>query len=98
MSRYVLLGARRFPQPEISPARLGADITRAGSYIRSLRCWQLFDCYATSTAEADQPRTVLVLRASSPTAAASLAAAWSSLSGFDVTVWPLVTHQMGDNL
>jgi hypothetical protein len=95
MSTFVLLGARRFPQPELSAAGLGADIERACEFIGSLRRWQLLRSYATGMAEADQPRAVLVMRASGPGGAARVAAAWSRLTGFDVTVWPLVSTSGG---
>ena len=92
MSRFLLFGSRPFPQQDLCAARLGADIDRARAFVESLRCWQLLDSYATGMATADQTRTVLVMRASTAVAAARVAAAWSQSSGFDVTVWPLVSR------
>jgi hypothetical protein len=95
MSTFVLMGARPFPQPELSATGLAADIERACEFIGSLRRWRLLRCYATGTARADQPRVVLVMRASSQGGAERVAAVWSRLSGFDVTVWPLVVAGPG---
>jgi hypothetical protein len=92
MSNFVLLGARPFPYPELSPAPLGAAIAGAADFVASMRRWRLLDCCATGEAAADQPRAVLVARASSPVAAAILGAAWSRVSGYDVTVWPVFTR------
>jgi hypothetical protein len=36
---------------------------------------------------------VLIARASSPVAATALGAAWSRVSGYDVTVWPVLTRR-----
>jgi hypothetical protein len=92
MSNFVLLGARAFPYPELSPAPLGAAIAGAADFVASMRRWRLLDYCATGEAVTDQPRAVLVARASSPVAAAVLGAAWSSVSGYDVTVWPVFTR------
>jgi hypothetical protein len=92
MSNFVLLGARPFPHPELSPAPLGAAIAGAADFVASMRRWQLLDYFATGEAAADQPRAVLVAHASSPVAAAVLGAAWSRASGYDVTVWPVFTR------
>jgi hypothetical protein len=91
MSKFVVIAARMFPHAELSPVRLGADIERARAFIQGLQRWQLLDCYAIGGSDADRPRAVLVMRASSQVRAASLAGAWSTLSGLEVTVWPLVT-------
>jgi hypothetical protein len=95
MSSFVLLGMRPFPYQEVRPAALGADIARAAAFVASMRRWRLLDCYATGEAAADQPRAVLVMRASSPVAAATLAEQWSKVSGFEVTMWPLRTGAAG---
>jgi hypothetical protein len=89
MSAFVLLGARPFPPPEVIPVPLGADLAHAATFIASMRRWRLLDGYANGSAVDDQPRTVLIARASSPPAATALARAWSTVSGFQVTVWPL---------
>jgi hypothetical protein len=95
MSSFVLLGTRPFPAAELSPASAGVDLGRAVAFIGLLRRWRLLDCFATGMAEADQPRAVLVMRASDPSAAGRLAAAWSAATGFDVTVWPLIAECTG---
>jgi hypothetical protein len=95
MSNFVLLGARPFPYPELSPAPLGAAIAGAADFVASMRRWRLLDCCATGEAVTDQPRAVLIARASSPVAATALAATWSRVSGYDVTVWPVLTRCVG---
>ena len=93
MSTFLLLGARPFPQSEVSPAQVGADIDRSREFISSLRRWQLLDSYGASMAEADEPRTALIMRASNRSAAVRVAAVWSRFSGFEVAVWPLVPRR-----
>jgi hypothetical protein len=93
MSRFVLVGARRFPPAELSPAHVGLSVAQSLAFVASIRRWQLLDSYAIAAigrAEADQPRTVLLMWASCPAAAANLAAAWSRVTGFEVSTWPLV--------
>jgi hypothetical protein len=93
MSRFVLVGARRFPPAELSPGHVGLSLAQSMAFVASMRRWQLLDSHATSAigvAEADQPRTILLLWSSCPAAAASLAAAWSRVTGFEVSAWPLV--------
>lgn len=93
MSRFVLVGARRFPPEELSPAQIGQSVAESLAFVASIRRWQLLDSYAvgpTDWAAADQPRTMLLLWASCPVAAANLAAAWSRVTGFEVSTWPLV--------
>jgi hypothetical protein len=92
MSTFVLLGARPFPYPELSAAPLGAAIAGAADFVVSMRRWRLLDCCASGEAGTDQPRVVLLARASSPLAATALGAAWSRVSGYDVAVWPVVTR------
>lgn len=91
MSRFLLLGVRPFPCPEIAPARLGADLARAVVFIGSMRRWRLLDGFASGPAVADQPRVVLLARASSLPGAAALGRQWSGVSGLEVSVWPLRT-------
>lgn len=95
MSTFVLWGARPFPYPELSSAGLGAAIAGAAEFVASMRRWRLLDCCATGEALADQPRAVLIARASSPVAATALGAAWSTFSGYDVRVWPVFTRCAG---
>jgi hypothetical protein len=90
MTRFVLLGARRFPPAEISPASVAVDIGRAILFMDIARRWRLLDSCATGPAEVDQPRALLMMWAGCPAAAASLAEMWSQVTGFDVSVWPLV--------
>lgn len=91
MSTFMLLGARPFPHPELSPAPLGADVARASVFVASMRRWRLLDGCASGDAVADQPRVVLLARASSAAAAATLGRAWSTVSGLAVTVWPVLS-------
>jgi hypothetical protein len=65
------------------------------AFAASMRRWQLLDSYATHRAEADQPRTMLLMSASCPAAAATLGAAWSNVTGFDVSIWSLVGDSGG---
>jgi hypothetical protein len=90
MSRFVMVGARRFPPAELSPAHVGLSVAQSLAFVASIRRWQLLDSYAIRWAEADQPRTMLLMWASCPAAAANLAAAWSRVTGFEVSTWPLV--------
>ena len=93
MSRFVLVGARRFPPAELSPTHVGVTVARSLAFVAPIRRWQLLDSYAIDAigrAEVDQPRTMLLMWASCPAAAANLAAAWSRVTGFDVSTWPLV--------
>jgi hypothetical protein len=91
MSSFLLLGARPFPHPEVTPVRLGADLARAALFIKSMRRWRLLDGFASGWAVADQPRVVLLTRASSRPGAAALGRHWSRVIGFQVSVWPVRT-------
>jgi hypothetical protein len=95
MSSFLLLGVRPFPYPEVAPVRLGADLARAAVFIGSLRRWRLLDGFASGSAVADQPRVVLLTRASSLPRAAALGRQWSRVSGLYVSVWPL-RHYAGE--
>jgi hypothetical protein len=90
MSTFVLLGARPFPHPEVTPGGLAADLVRARFFITSMRRWRLLEGYASASAVADKPRAVLLARAHNPMAAAAIGNAWSAVSGLEVAVWPLV--------
>ena len=93
MSRFVLVGARRFPPAELSPGDVGLSLGQSLAFVTSMRRWQLLDSYAIGVigaAAADQPRTLLLMCASCPGAAANLATAWSRVTGFEVSTWPLV--------
>lgn len=90
MTRFVLLGARRFPPAEISPASVAFDIGRAILFMDIARRWRLLDSYAAGPAKADQPRALLMVRAGCPATAAGLGEMWSQVTGFDVSVWPLI--------
>ncbi|WP_375481872.1 hypothetical protein [uncultured Mycobacterium sp.] len=92
MSKFVLLGVRRFPTAELSPAQVELRLARAQTFVAAMRCWQLLDSHATREAEADEPRALLLMCASSPAAAGTIAAAWSAVTGFDVSVWSLVAN------
>ena|SRR5690348_14885322 len=91
MSRFLLLGVRPFPHPEVAPVRLGADLAHAALFIGWMRRWRLLDGFASGRAMADQPRAVLLARTSSRPGAAALGRQWSRVSGLDVSVWPLRT-------
>jgi hypothetical protein len=91
MSTFLLLGVRPFPYPEVAPVRLGTDLARAAVFIGSMRRWRLLDGFASGPAMADQPRAVLLARASSLLGAAALGRQWSGVSGLEVSVWPLRT-------
>ena len=89
MSGFLLVGMRPFPYPEVVPVRVGADLVRAAGVIGSMRRWRLLDGVAIGPILADQPRVVLIARASGLPGAAALGRLWSGASGLEVTAWPL---------
>ena len=90
MTKFVLVGARRFPLAEVSPVSVAADIGRAILFMEVARRWRLVDSCAAGTAEVDEPRALLMVWAGCPAAAARKAEMWSRVTGFDVSVWPLI--------
>ena len=95
MTRFVLLGARRFPPAEISPVSVAADIGRAILFMEIARRWRLLDSCAAGPAEFDKPRALLTMWAGCPAAATLQAEMWSRVTGFDVSVWPVIGDRNG---
>ena len=95
MNEFLLLGARPPASGETSPARAARDMAVVTAWHRSLRRWGLLRAFSLPQDRAADLRACLVVWASGPAAAQRLGAAWGHVTGYRVTVLPLLDGSAG---
>src|SRR5215472_15119045 len=89
MSEFLLLGVRPQGSGEVALSRAAHDVVALAGWHQLLRRWGLLRSFALPDEPVAGLRACLLVRATQPGAAAMLAAGWSRLSGYEVTVVPL---------
>ena len=90
MSEFLLLGARPPASSETSPARAAHDMAVVTAWHRWLRRWGLLRAFSLPQERTAELRACLVVWASGPAAAQRLGAGWGRVTGYQVTVLPLL--------
>ena len=91
MNEFLLLGTRPAASGEMSPARAARDVAAVTAWHRWLRRWGLLRAFSVPADVTAQPRACLVVWASGPAAAHRLGAGWGRVTGYRVTVLPLLS-------
>jgi hypothetical protein len=89
VSEFLLAAARDPVRRELGLAEAASDMITVAGWHAWLRRWRLLRSYAFPQEGAGEPRSCLVVSASSMDAAARLAEGWARLSGYRVTVLQL---------
>lgn len=89
MSEFLLLGARAPAAGELSPGRAARDLAAVTAWHWWLRRWGLRRAFGLAGDSPAGLRAGLVIAASGEAGARRLAAGWSRVSGYRVTVLPL---------
>ena len=95
MSEFLLLGARPPASSETSPARAAHDMAVVTAWHRWLRRWGLLRAFSLPQERTAELRACLVVWASGPAAAQRLGAGWGRVTGYQVTVLPLLVGCAG---
>jgi hypothetical protein len=95
VNEFLLLGARPPASGETSPARAAHDMAVVTAWHRWLRRWGLLRAFSLPQERAAEPLACLVVWASGPAAARRLGAAWGRVTGYRVTVLPLLDGAAG---
>ena len=95
MSEFLLLGARPPASSETSPARAAHDMAVVTAWHRWLRRWGLLRAFSLPQERTAELRACLVVWASGPAAAQRLGAGWGRVTGYQVTVLPLLDGSTG---
>jgi len=90
VSEFLLLGARPPASSETSPARAAHDMAVVTAWHRWLRRWGLLRAFSLPQERTAELRACLVVWASGPAAAQRLGAGWGRVTGYQVTVLPLL--------
>jgi len=89
MSEFLLLGVRP-PRPgELGLSKAAHDVVALTGWHHLLRRWGLLRSFALPDEPVAGLRACLLIHATEQGAAAALAAGWSRLSGYEVTVLPM---------
>ncbi len=89
MSEFLLLGVRRQACREVALRRAARDVIALTGWHQLMRRWGLLRSFALPDEPVAGLRACLLVQASGHLAAATLAAGWGRLSGYEVTVLPL---------
>jgi len=95
VNEFLLLGTRPPVPGETSPARAAHDMAAVTAWHRWLRRWGLLRAFSLPQDLAAELRACLVVRASGPAAAQRLGAGWGRVTGYQVTVLPLLDGSAG---
>jgi hypothetical protein len=95
VSEFLLLGTRPPASGETSPARAAHDMAAVTAWHRGLRRWGLLRAFTLPQDRAAPLRACLVVWASGPAAAQRLGAGWGRVTGYQVTVLPLLEGSAG---
>jgi len=90
VSEFLLLEARPPASSETSPARAAHDMAVVTAWHRWLRRWGLLRAFSLPQERTAELRACLVVWASGPAAAQRLGAGWGRVTGYQVTVLPLL--------
>jgi hypothetical protein len=89
MSEFLLLGVRPHRPGELELSKAAHDVVALAGWHQLLRHWGLLRSFAVPDEPVAGLRACLLIHATEHGAAATLAAGWSRLSGYEVTVLPL---------
>ena len=95
MNEFLLLGKRPPASGETSPARAAHDMAAVAAWHRWLRRWGLLRAFSLPHDRSADLRACLVVWASEPAAAQRLGAGWGRVTGYQVTVLPLLDGAAG---
>ena len=95
MNEFLLLGKRPPASGETSPARAAHDMAAVAAWHRWLRRWGLLRAFSLPHDRSADLRACLVVWASEPAAAQRLGAGWGRVTGYQVTVLPLLDGSAG---
>jgi len=95
VNEFLLLGTRPPGSGETSPARAAHDMAAATAWHRWLRRWGLLRAFSLPQDRATELRACLVVWASGPAGARRLGAGWERVTGYRVTVLPLLDGSAG---
>ena len=95
MNEFLLLGTRPPACGEMSPARAARDMAAVTAWHRWLRRWGLLRAFSLPHDRSADLRACLVVWASGPAAAQRLGAGWGHVTGYQVTVLPLLDGSAG---
>ena len=95
MNEFLLLGTRPPASGEMSPVRAAHDVAVVAAWHRWLRRWGLLRAFSVPADGAAEPRACLIVSASGPAAARRLGAGWGRVTGYQVTVLPLLDGPPG---
>ena len=95
MNEFLLLGNRPPASGETSPARAAHDMAAVAAWHRWLRRWGLLRAFSLPHDRSADLRACLVVWASEPAAAQRLGAGWGRVTGYQVTVLPLLDGSAG---
>jgi hypothetical protein len=93
MSEFLLVGTWSAAPAELSLAVAAHEVIARAVWHAWLRRWGLLLAFGLPTDPGADPRACLVVRASGDEAARRLAAGWGRVSGYRVTVLPLVGQE-----
>jgi hypothetical protein len=89
VSEFLLLGTRPCALGEVSLSGVAHDVAALAAWHEWLQRWGLLRSSGLPPDAAGELRACLVVRASGHLAAQRLAASWSQVSGYQVTLVPL---------
>jgi len=95
VNEFLLLGKRPPASGETSPARAAHDMAAVAAWHRWLRRWGLLRAFSLPHDRTADLRACLVVWASGPAAAQRLGAGWGHVTGYQVTVLPLLDGSAG---
>jgi hypothetical protein len=95
VNEFLLLGNRPPASGETSPARAAHDMAAVAAWHRWLRRWGLLRAFSLPHDRSADLRACLVVWASEPAAAQRLGAGWGRVTGYQVTVLPLLDGSAG---
>ena len=95
MNEFLLVGTRLPTSGETSPARAAHDMAAVTAWHRWLRRWGLLRAFSLPQDRAAELRACLIVWASGPAAAQRLGAGWGRVTGYQVTVLPLLDGSAG---
>ena len=95
MSEFLLVGTWPAARAELPLAVAARTVVTGAAWHGWLRRWGLLRSYGLPADPGGEPRACLVVRATGDEAARRLAAGWGRVSGYRVTVLPLMTTGEG---
>ena len=94
-AEFLLVGTWPSAPAELPLAVAAHAVIACAAWHAWLRRWGLLRSYGLPADPGDEPRACLVIRATGDVAARRLAEGWGRVSGYSVTVLPLMTTSEG---